>query len=87
LKKDLFLHWTSVIRKGQYWRLLTTFLCFGGKFDLMSLVDLFFIAQSGARMEFGRTTRFIVAIAACLAPPHPLSTPTGNAISSAGLDI
>eukprot|EP00290_Baffinella_frigidus_P000124 CAMPEP_0180165206 /NCGR_PEP_ID=MMETSP0986-20121125/30838_1 /TAXON_ID=697907 /ORGANISM="non described non described, Strain CCMP2293" /LENGTH=268 /DNA_ID=CAMNT_0022116151 /DNA_START=155 /DNA_END=961 /DNA_ORIENTATION=+ len=65
VKQELILHWTSVIRKHQYWRMLSTFLCFGGKFDMMSLIDLFFIAQSGARMEFGRTPRFLVAILAC----------------------
>eukprot|EP00285_Hemiselmis_virescens_P012916 CAMPEP_0173405250 /NCGR_PEP_ID=MMETSP1356-20130122/61364_1 /TAXON_ID=77927 ORGANISM="Hemiselmis virescens, Strain PCC157" /NCGR_SAMPLE_ID=MMETSP1356 /ASSEMBLY_ACC=CAM_ASM_000847 /LENGTH=79 /DNA_ID=CAMNT_0014366033 /DNA_START=104 /DNA_END=340 /DNA_ORIENTATION=- len=50
-KKDLALHWGKVFKEKQYWRCLTTFLCFGGKFGTGKLIDLFLISTSSARLE------------------------------------
>ena len=46
-KKVLFLHWPSVLRKKEYWRAVSTFGAFGGKFDISAMIDIFFLCQSG----------------------------------------
>ena len=56
-KKQLFLHWPSVWRKKEYFRLATNFGAFGGKFDFSSMIDLFFLCQSGTRIEAKRSLR------------------------------
>eukprot|EP00288_Rhodomonas_lens_P002628 CAMPEP_0177720566 /NCGR_PEP_ID=MMETSP0484_2-20121128/16686_1 /TAXON_ID=354590 /ORGANISM="Rhodomonas lens, Strain RHODO" /LENGTH=217 /DNA_ID=CAMNT_0019232821 /DNA_START=108 /DNA_END=758 /DNA_ORIENTATION=- len=61
-KKVLHLHWKAALKQGQYHRLLTNFLCFGGKFDMGCMMQLFFLAQSGARVEQGRSMRFILML-------------------------
>ena len=65
-KKQLFLHWPSVLRKKEYFRLATTFGAFGGKFDFSSMIDLFFLCESGTRIEAHRSFR---------SPPPPPPRP------------
>ncbi|EKX43699.1 hypothetical protein GUITHDRAFT_153147 [Guillardia theta CCMP2712] len=64
-KKELHLDWRSIIKGGQQYRLITNFLCFGGKFDMASMINLFFLCQSGMRIELGRSFRFLLALSLC----------------------
>eukprot|EP00277_Geminigera_cryophila_P024753 CAMPEP_0179463938 /NCGR_PEP_ID=MMETSP0799-20121207/45871_1 /TAXON_ID=46947 /ORGANISM="Geminigera cryophila, Strain CCMP2564" /LENGTH=227 /DNA_ID=CAMNT_0021267455 /DNA_START=94 /DNA_END=773 /DNA_ORIENTATION=+ len=61
-KKTLFLHWPSVLRKKEYTRLVTNFGAFGGTFDMTAMIDLYFLCQSGMRIEACRSGRFLLAL-------------------------
>ena len=39
------MNWARVLKKGESYRLLTTFLCFGGKFGMHTLLDLMILSQ------------------------------------------
>ena len=88
-KKVLFLHWPSVLRKKEYWRAVSTFGAFGGKFDISAMIDIFFLCQSGMAV-FVRARACAHAMDACAqqseqAPARarqPPSSPPGMRIEA-----
>jgi hypothetical protein len=46
LVQDLCLNWSRVLKKGESYRCLTTFLCFGGKFGMHTMLDLMILSQA-----------------------------------------
>eukprot|EP00474_Spongospora_subterranea_P010095 CRZ10553.1 hypothetical protein [Spongospora subterranea] len=50
---SLFLSWPAVVKQGQVWRLVTTFLFFGARFSIDFLFHLFFLVRYIGSLETG----------------------------------